>query len=125
MDIVDTYSSRALRVLAIAARPMSTMPFDETDEELSADEKFSACRQDLCLLGLVASIDPERDGVRDSVLTARGAGVRVVMITGDYVKTAIAIAHNVSILMDGDDDNVSAVDCTTLRPDNVYLEEGD
>ena len=45
-------------------------------------------------MGLVASIDPERDGVPDSVVAARGAGIRVVMITGDYLLTAIAIAKN-------------------------------
>jgi len=82
----------------------------------------------LQLVGLVASIDPDRDGVKLSVEQARGAGIRVVMITGDYLKTASAIASNVSILQDTDDAKVSAVDCQCLRPDandGDYLPDDD
>ncbi|CAE7555981.1 ACA13, partial [Symbiodinium pilosum] len=117
LKIVDGYSARALRVLAIAARPMSSLPYDENNEDISTDQKFEACRKQLRLIGLVASIDPERDGVPDSVLAARGAGIRVVMITGDYLLTAIAIAKNVNILQPCDDPDVSAMDCACLRPD--------
>merc|ERR1712012_981073 len=76
---------------------------------------------DLRLLGLVASIDPDRDGVPESVTSARGAGIRVVMITGDYLKTAIAIAKNVNILLPRDDEATSACDCAKLRPNGEYL----
>ncbi|CAK8988857.1 Calcium-transporting ATPase 1 (BACCA1) [Durusdinium trenchii] len=122
LKVVDDYSTKALRVLAVAARPMKELPFDMHDDELSTDQKFSALRQDLRLLGLVASIDPDRDGVKDSVLAARGAGIRVVMITGDYLKTAIAIAKNVQILQPQDDEATAAVDCNCLRPGGQYLE---
>merc|ERR1719410_1409800 len=100
LDEVDKYSSKALRVLAIATQTFESMPFDESNEDLSTDDKFKACRTSLRLLGLVASIDPDRDGVPESVILARGAGIRVVMITGDYLKTAVAIAKNVKILQD-------------------------
>merc|ERR1711907_65656 len=83
------------------------------------------CRDQLCLVGLVASIDPDRDGVKESVELARGAGIRVVMITGDYLKTAAAIAHNVRILQEGDDESTAAVDCASLRPGGNYLAEKD
>merc|ERR1719353_2562685 len=102
---------------------MAGLPFDGKDEELTTDAKFEACRQDLQLVGLVASIDPERDGVKESVVLARGAGIRVVMITGDYLKTAAAIAKNVNILQE-DDGEGSAVDCTCLRPQGDYLPDG-
>ncbi|CAE7457493.1 unnamed protein product [Symbiodinium pilosum] len=59
LKIVDGYSARALRVLAIAARPMSSLPYDENNEDISTDQKFEACRKQLRLIGLVASIDPE------------------------------------------------------------------
>jgi len=121
LKVVDAYSSKALRVLAIAVNTMSEMPFDVNDEDVSTDQKFQACRQNLTLVGLVASIDPDRDGVPESVESARGAGIRVVMITGDYLKTAIAIARNVKILMPEDSEDVSAVDCARLRPDGDYL----
>merc|ERR1719215_2328984 len=127
LDIVDHYSSKALRVLAIATRTMSKLPFDENNEDLSTDQKFEACRKNLKLLGLVASIDPDRDGVPQSVLDARGAGIRVVMITGDYLKTAIAIAKNVNILLQEDDEASAACDCARLRPGpgGEYMSEAD
>merc|ERR1711971_37620 len=84
---VDEYSGRALRVLAIATRPLGSLPFDPEDEDLTTDSKFNMLRQELQLVGLVASIDPARDGVMESVASARGARIRVVMITGDYLKT--------------------------------------
>jgi len=125
LDVVDEYSSMALRVLAIATRAMPELPFDASDEDLTTDQKFAACRSGLRLVGLVASIDPDRDGVKESVGVARDAGIRVVMITGDYLKTAIAIAKNVQILQEGDDEAVAAVDCADLRPGEEYLPNGE
>merc|ERR1719181_1935474 len=121
LAVVDEYSEQALRVLAIAVRPMSELPYNADDEDVTSDQKFALCRQNLTLVGLVASIDPAREGVMESVLTAREAGIRVVMITGDYLKTAGAIAKNVSILAEDDDAEVCAVDCQRLRPGDVYL----
>jgi len=123
LKIVDEHSSRALRVLAIAMRPEASLPFDLSDEDTSMDSKFHSCCQGLTLLGLVASIDPDRDGVKESVSRARDAGIRVVMITGDYLKTASAIAKNVAILQESDNEDVAAVDCTCLRPDGAYLHD--
>jgi len=122
LRVVDDYSSQALRVLAVAARAMPELPYDASDEEVTTDQKFNACRTGLRFLGLVASIDPDRDGVPQSVESAHGAGIRVVMITGDYLKTAVAIATNVRILEKGDDVDVSAVDCARLRPGDAYLD---
>jgi potassium/sodium efflux P-type ATPase len=123
--VVDAYSDDALRVLAIAVNPMQELPFDPASEDVSVDKKFEHCKKNLILLGLVASIDPEREGVKDSVLNARDAGIRVIMITGDYLKTAIAIAKNVEILSKTDDITSAACDCNSLRPDGdeSYLSE--
>merc|ERR1712232_319376 len=125
LEVVDEYSEQALRVLAIAARPMSQLPYNADDDDVASDQKFALCRQNRTLVGLVASIDPAREGVMESVLTAREAGIRVVMITGDYLKTAVAIAKNVSILAEDDDAEVCAVDCQRLRPNDSYLPESD
>merc|ERR1712038_1772311 len=54
-------------------------------------------------------------------MAARGAGIRVVMITGDYLKTAVAIAHNVNILQPQDSEAEAACDCAKLRPDGQYM----
>mmetsp|Transcript_2245 Transcript_2245/g.3149 ORF Transcript_2245/g.3149 Transcript_2245/m.3149 type:complete len:1159 (+) Transcript_2245:386-3862(+) len=122
---VDELSCQALRVLAVAARVMDEMPFDPKDKniEMTTDQKFvSIVKQpNLVLLGLVASIDPERDGVPQAVLDAKSGHIRVVMITGDYLPTAKAIAHNVNILLPDDDEDACALDCGKLRPDGDYL----
>merc|ERR1719414_2421890 len=125
LDVVDQYSSEALRVLAIGTRTFERMPFNENDEDLTTDQKFESCRTGLRLLGLVASIDPDRDGVPESVISARGAGIRVVMITGDYLKTAIAIAQNVNILQPQDNVDTSAYDCAKLRPNGEYMSDNE
>jgi potassium/sodium efflux P-type ATPase len=123
LGVVDNFSSQALRVLAMAIVPLEKLPFDVQDEELNTDQKFSLCRDGLQLVGLGAAIDPERNGVPESVIKAREAGIRVVMITGDYVKTAIAIAKNCNILQKEDDEMKDAVDCGTLRPGGQYVDD--
>ena len=67
------------------------------------------------LLGLVASIDPERTEVTPAIKEANQAGVRVVMITGDYLKTARAIAENIGLLPQNSP-STKAVDCSVFRP---------
>lgn len=128
LGVVDKYSDQALRVLAIAAKPLPTLPFDPADEAMPTDAKFEACAKDLQLLGFVASIDPDRKGVKEAVETSIAAGISVVMITGDYLKTAIAIAKNVKILTHEEDETTTALDCVELRPLHAggkYLPDSD
>merc|ERR1719327_1365765 len=118
---VDRFSSQALRVLAVAVRSMHTLPFDMDSEDCSADDKMAAVCIGLTLVGLVASVDPAREGVKDAVCAAKEGHIRVVMITGDYLKTAAAIGRNVAILDDSDDEKVAALDCAAMRPNDTYL----
>lgn len=119
---VDDLSSQALRVLAVAIRPMESLPYDPADGGVEAEEKFRVLNDELTFVGLVASMDPEREGVRDAIGVAREAGVKTIMITGDYVKTAIAIAKNISLITFNDDPDEVALDCNALRPyGNQYL----
>lgn len=123
MNKVDELSSRALRVLAVATRNFNGyLPYYEDSD---VDAKFAKMVDGLTLCGLCASIDPERDGVKDAVAQSRTAGVRVVMITGDYLKTAVAIAKNISILNPEtyEENNGEATDCNALRPDGHYIPE--
>ncbi|KAE9173710.1 Calcium-transporting ATPase 1 [Phytophthora fragariae] len=123
-EAVDALSSQALRVLAVAIQPLSELPYAKGCDD--ADEKFAALSKPLIFLGLVASIDPERDGVRDAIATARAASIRTVMITGDYLATAVAIAKNIDLLQVGADPEAQATDCTQLRPQgDVYLPPAD
>ncbi|CAE7886471.1 yoaB, partial [Symbiodinium sp. KB8] len=104
----------ALRVIAVAACPLTSLPY--TDEEQDTEAKLAALKGagNWCLNGLLASIDPEREGVQEAIATAATAGVRTVMITGDYRATAVAIAKNIGLLAPTDDTDEAATDCSAL-----------
>ncbi|KAG6971185.1 hypothetical protein JG688_00004530 [Phytophthora aleatoria] len=124
LEAVDALSSQALRVLAVAIRPLDRMPFSDDEEDVEA--KFEALCTPLIFVGLVASIDPPREGVKDAIHTAREASIRTVMITGDYLKTAVAIARDIDLLPAVADAETQAVDCGVLRPrQNMYLPDAE
>ena len=80
----------ALRVLAVAYKELDK-------EELTYEDE-----KELIFLGMVGMIDPPRLEVKDSIALAKKAGIKTVMITGDHLKTAIAIAKDLGIYSDGD-----------------------
>merc|ERR1719311_1419064 len=121
MGVIDDLSSQALRVLAVAISPLEKNPIP-TQTKMSSDEKLDILRKDLQLLGLFASMDPPREGVATAVAECNLAHIRVVMITGDYVKTAEAIARNINIMEPGDGSEC-ACDSAKLRPNGQYLSE--
>ncbi len=82
-------ADRALRVLCAAERCYDTVPEDFSPETLE---------QNLCFLGLCGMIDPIRPEVKDAIEECRAAGIRPVMITGDHIDTATAIANQLGIL---------------------------
>ena len=79
----------ALRVLGIAFRPMAAAP-----ESCNA----AVVEQKLTFVGLMGMLDPPRQEVRDAVRIAQGAGLKSVMVTGDYKETAEAVARDIGIL---------------------------
>ena len=85
-------ADRALRVLACAERAWPEKPTNFEPEYLE---------QQLCFTGLCGMIDPVRPEVRDAIAECRRAGIRPIMITGDHVDTAVAIAKELGILSDG------------------------
>src|SRR5690606_2641294 len=84
----DAMSEKALRTLAVAFKPL--------DEKISSDN----FEKDLVMIGVVGMIDPPREEVKDSIATAREAGITTVMITGDHKNTAFAIAKELGIATD-------------------------
>jgi Ca2+-transporting ATPase len=88
----DKMASEALRVIAVAYKMVKNLP-----EELSPDE----FERDLTFVGLLGMIDPPRPEVRHSLDVAKKAGIRTVMITGDYAKTARAIAETIGLIRPG------------------------
>ena len=91
--INDSLSSQALRVIAVAYKKITSVPSHATSEELEYDLTF---------LGMVGMIDPPRPEAKAAVSTCRKAGIKPVMITGDHVVTASAIAKELGILEEGD-----------------------
>ncbi len=83
----------ALRVLGAAYRKIDKLPAEVTSETLERDLVFT---------GMVGIIDPPREEVRVAVQKCREAGIKPVMITGDHLVTASAIARSLDIMEDGD-----------------------
>lgn len=87
----ESWAAGGLRVLAVAYRPL---------------EQMQACSlelEDSCIfLGIAAMLDPPRPESKPAVLTAKKAGIRPVMITGDHPVTALAVAEKTEILEAGD-----------------------
>jgi len=94
-EILDTnqrFASQALRVLAIAMRPLVQTP----ETYLS-----TVLERDLIFAGLVGMKDPVRPEAKVAVEACRRAGVRTVMITGDHKDTAVAIAQELGLMQAG------------------------
>jgi len=89
LEVNASLASNALRVLALAYRELDELPAEPTPELVE---------KDLVFVGLVGMIDPARAEVRDAIRVARQAGIRPVMITGDYPNTAVAIAKDLNLL---------------------------
>ncbi|MBQ8880144.1 MAG: calcium-translocating P-type ATPase, PMCA-type [Clostridia bacterium] len=84
-------ADKALRVLACATRAWSDKPQDFDAEGLE---------RELCFVGLCGMIDPVRPEVKDAIVECRSAGIRPIMITGDHIDTAVAIARELGIITD-------------------------
>ena len=84
-------ADQALRVLALASRTYSEKPSDCSAEALE---------HDLVFCGLSGMIDPVRPEVKQAIIEAKEAGIRPVMITGDHIDTAVAIAKDLGIIQD-------------------------
>ena len=82
-------ANKALRVIAVGYKELTTLPLNISSESVENNLKF---------LGLIGMIDPPRKGVKEAVKTCKRAGIKTVMITGDHIETAKAIARELDIL---------------------------
>jgi P-type Ca2+ transporter type 2C len=84
-------ASNALRVLAVAMKVLPELPAEDALTPANVE-------RDLIFVGLLGMIDPARPEVKPAIATARRAGIKTVMITGDYPNTAVAIAREIGLL---------------------------
>lgn len=82
-------AQKALRVIAVAYRDVDSLPKNINTQNIEKDLNF---------VGLIGMIDPPREGVKEAVKTCKKAGIKTVMITGDHIATAKAIAKELNIL---------------------------
>ena len=102
-------TGKALRVIAVAYKDLPGT-FKKTDH----------LEQDLTFIGLIGMIDPPREEAKDAVRLCRQAGIRPVMITGDHILTATAIAKELGILAKGEE--AVTGDTLSLMSDNLLQE---
>lgn len=88
----ENMAKNALRVIAVAYCNLDSLP-NKIDINLE---------KDLIFIGLIGMMDPPREGVKEAVMTCKKAGIKTVMITGDHIITAKAIAKSLGILKLGD-----------------------
>ena len=90
----DKYSQKAMRVLAIAYRKLGD---DETDYVIEEIER------DVVILGLVAMVDPPKQGVKEAIAESHKAHIDTYIMTGDHAITAQAVGKEIEISRDGED----------------------
>ena len=106
----DEMAAKALRVLAIAYRDVQSLP-----KELE---------QGLHFVGLFGMMDPPRPEVAAAVRTCKKAGIKAVMITGDHVRTAVAVARSIGMFAPGDD-AITGAELSKLSDDELARCIGD
>ncbi len=89
--IAEIYASQGYRILSLCYRKLDNAPPE-------GDKGRILCESEMIYIGFVTILDPPRDKVKESVKACHDAGVEVVMITGDSVPTARAIAQQISII---------------------------
>lgn len=108
----EEYSNRALRVLAIAYRPL---------EEDGSDYTMETAEKDVVFLGLAFMMDPPKDGVKEAIAACHEASIRVIVMTGDHSITARAVGRLVGLSTKGDPPVYTGVELEEM--DDKRLEE--
>jgi len=92
LEMNDMFAKKALRVLALAYKELPD----------SKEYKIDNVEKNLTFVGLVGMIDPPRDEVKDAIERCTKAGIKVMVITGDYAITTKAVAGKVGLFKEGD-----------------------
>jgi Ca2+-transporting ATPase len=116
----DEMTKDALRVLGVAYRVSQDLAENDEAELITDYEK------EMIFVGLIGMIDPARPEVPAALAKARIAGIRTMMITGDYPNTARAIAEDIGLLQEGHQvltgDDLNQMDDETLRAEVIHTD---
>lgn len=107
---IQEWSNNSYRVLMIAIKKITSSNMNEL-KALKNHELYNLVENKLDFIGLVAMIDPPRETSKESIRLCLNAGIKPIMITGDNINTAIAIAKELGIYHEGD----LAIDGTKLK----------
>ena len=94
--IAEHYAGQGYRILSLCYKKLDNLPPE-------GDKGREVCESEMIYIGFVTILDPPRDKVKESVKECHDAGVDVIMITGDSVPTARAIAQQISIINSNDE----------------------
>ncbi len=118
MDQNDAYAREGLRVLAMAYR---LLPKGEGIPVALSDYTPDIIERNMVFVGLEAMQDPPREGIKEAIAQCHRAGIKVIMVTGDYGLTALAIAKKIGIVKSAEDVSIitgvelSKMDDETLK----------
>ena len=108
-SIEKDFSDNALRVIGFAYRHVSENDIDDDNLDLECNLTF---------VGMVGMIDPEREGVVDSISLCKSAGIIPIMITGDSLNTALAIAKNIGLCSD-DSEGIEGIELSNYTDNDL------
>ncbi|AWX69541.1 cation-translocating P-type ATPase [[Mycoplasma] anseris] len=97
----DEWANNAYRVLALATKSIDNESLNKINQ-LSTNDQYIVLENKLNFVGLIAMIDPPRESSKEAIKECISAGIKPIMITGDNINTAIAIAKDLGIYKDGD-----------------------
>lgn len=110
LKINDQMANEALRVLAVAIKPLAEIPTNPNPEDLE---------NGLTFVGLLGMIDPPRKEAIEAVKLCKKSGIRTIMITGDHILTATAIAKQLGII-EGDQKAITGADVQAMSDDELF-----
>ena len=108
---IDSFAREGLRVLGFAYRPLTTPELIEATAQ--------TVEKELIFIGVTALYDPPRPEVKDAMVLCKKAGIRVVMVTGDYQITALSIARQVGIVSSEDVEVITGVELSDISDDQL------
>ena len=116
MAVNDEYARKGLRVLAVATR---TLTGDAALPVSLSEYTPELVERDLTFRGLVAMVDPPRPDVANAVKECHNAGIRIIMMTGDYGLTAESIARRIGIVEGDHPRIVTGIELQQMKPEEL------